>query len=257
MSAGPARTREPLFMETLLVLGLSLGRSAVYSILEIVNRLTYQVPLNEQTTSMNTSTTPDRPWLDLVYQLARYGFMFVPPLLCGYLLATRRPPSDSPWRSLGLMGDRKAGDLVAGTVLAALVGIPGLAFYLFARHIGINTTVQPANLTQVWWTIPVYCLAALANAVLEEVVMIGYLFARWKQSGWRPAEIIVTSAVIRGFYHLYQGFGGFIGNLVMGVAMGWLYRRSGRLWPLIVAHTVLDIVAFIGYALLADTLSWL
>lgn len=244
-------------METLLVLGLSLGRSAVYSILEIVNRLTYQVPLNEQTTSMNTSTTPDRPWLDLVYQLARYGFMFVPPLLCGYLLATRRPPSDSPWRSLGLMGDRKAGDLVAGTVLAALVGIPGLAFYLFARHIGINTTVQPANLTQVWWTIPVYCLAALANAVLEEVVMIGYLFARWKQSGWRPAEIIVTSAVIRGFYHLYQGFGGFIGNLVMGVAMGWLYRRSGRLWPLIVAHTVLDIVAFIGYALLADTLSWL
>jgi len=40
-----ARTRPRLVLETLLILGISLGKSAVYSILNIINRLTYQVPL--------------------------------------------------------------------------------------------------------------------------------------------------------------------------------------------------------------------
>ena len=28
--------------------------------------------------------------------------------------------------------------------------------------------------------------------------------------------ILIVSALIRGSYHLYQGFGGFVGNLIMG-----------------------------------------
>ena len=92
-------------------------------------------------------------------------------------------------------------------------------------------------------------LAAAQNAVLEEVVMIGYLFARWGEAGWGTWRIIVTSAVIRGSYHLYQGFGGFVGNLVMGLLFGWLYPRTKRVMPLVVAHTILDVVAFVGDAL--------
>lgn len=65
------------------------------------------------------------------------------------------------------------------------------------------------------------------------------------------------SALIRGAYHLYQGFGGFLGNLVMGLVFGLVYRRTGRVGPLIVAHTLLDVVAFVGYALLRGHLSWL
>ena len=38
--------------------------------------------------------------------------------------------------------------------------------------------------------------------------------------------VIVTSALIRGSYHLYQGFGGFVGNVVMGVIFGWFYTRT-------------------------------
>lgn len=257
MPASPAKGPDRLFVETMLVLGLSLGRSAIYSVLSIINKLTRAEPLNQQTTTMNTSTTPDRPWLDLAYQLVGYGLMFVAPLLCGYLLATRRPPASNAWISLGLAKDHLGRDFATGFALAAGIGIPGLAFYLLAREIGINTNVSPANLSEFWWTIPLYCLAALVNAVLEEVVMIGYLFARWRQCGWGSGEIIATSAIIRGSYHLYQGFGGFIGNLVMGAAMGWLYNRTKRLWPLIVAHTLLDIAAFVGYALLAGALSWL
>jgi hypothetical protein len=43
----------------------------------------------------------------------------------------------------------------------------------------------------------------------------------------------------------------------MGVLFGWLYVRWGRVTPLVVAHTVLDVVAFVGYAVLAGRVSWL
>ena len=100
-------------------------------------------------------------------------------------------------------------------------------------------------------------LAAAQNAVLEEVVMVGYLFSRWGSVGWGKWRIILTSALIRGSYHLYQGFGGFVGNLVMGIIFGWFYTRTKRVMPLVVAHTILDVVAFVGYALLKDRIGWL
>ena len=54
--------------ETWLVLGVSLGASAVWSLLRIVDKLTRAEALGSQTTAMNSSVTPDRPWLDLAYQ---------------------------------------------------------------------------------------------------------------------------------------------------------------------------------------------
>jgi membrane protease YdiL (CAAX protease family) len=68
------------------------------------------------------------------------------------------------------------------------------------------------------------------------------------------AVVIAASAVLRGSYHLYQGFGGFIGNAVMGVAFAALFVRTRRVGPLIVAHTILDVVAFVGYALFGGRL---
>lgn len=249
--------RRMLLIETVVVLGLSLGRSAVYSVLDIIEKLSRPQPLNQQTTTMNTSVTPDRTWLDFAYQLAANLFPFFIPALCLYLVWRVRPPRASAWASLGIGGDRKTRDILWGVGLAAGIGIPGLAFYIFARQIGINTNVAAANLTSIWWAIPMYCLAALMNGVLEEVVMIGYLFARWRQAGWGQWWIIVVSALVRGSYHLYQGFGAFAGNVVMGLAMGWFYKKTGRLWPLIIAHTLLDIASFVGYSLLHGKVGWL
>ena len=148
-------------------------------------------------------------------------------------------------------------DLWRGVLLAAAIGLPGLALYAAAKALDLNTTIAAANLAGAWWTIPVLVLAAAQNAVLEEVVMVGYLFSRWGSVGWGKWRIILTSALIRGSYHLYQGFGGFVGNLVMGIIFGWFYTRTKRVMPLVVAHTILDVVAFVGYALLKSRLGWL
>lgn len=240
--------------ETWLVLGVSLGSSALYALLRIVDRLTRPEPLGSQTAAMNTSVTPDRPWLDLAYQLLGIGLALVPAFLALHLL---RRDDARAHLTMGFDLRRPAGDLWRGLVLAAVVGIPGLGFYLLARELGFNTTVATANLGDAWWTVPVLVLAAAQNAVLEQVVMIGYLFRRWSEAGWGRWRIITVSALIRGTYHVYQGFGAFLGNVAMGLLFGWLYTRTRRLMPLVVAHTVLDVVAFVGYAVLSDRVTWL
>jgi membrane protease YdiL (CAAX protease family) len=103
----------------------------------------------------------------------------------------------------------------------------------------------------------VLVLSALQNAVLEEVLVAGYLLHRLRQLGWGDGRALVLSAVLRGSYHLYQGLGGFAGNLVMGLVFGRLYQRWGRVGPLVVAHTLMDTVAFVGYAYLAGRVGWL
>ena len=119
--------------------------------------------------------------------------------------------------SIGFDLRRPGFDLARGFGAAALIGIPGLAFYFAARQLGINTNVAPANLAENWWTVPVLVLLAVKNAVLEEVRMVGFLFTRWAQTGQTMWTIVVISAVVRDIYHLYQGWGGFAGNLLMGL----------------------------------------
>lgn len=87
--------------------------------------------------------------------------------------------------------------------------------------------------------------------------MVAYLLTRWRQCGWRPGAAVAVSALLRGSYHLYQGFGGLLGNAVMGAACCLYWTRTRRLWPLIVAHTLLDVFSFVGYALLHGVVGWL
>ncbi|GAA2020550.1 type II CAAX endopeptidase family protein [Terrabacter terrae] len=253
----PAAVAEPavrrgLRRETVLVLAVSLGSSAVYAVLSIIEKLTRPVPLSQQTTAMNQSATPGRPWLDLAYQLAGIVLPLAAVALALYLLNhVRRPAADvRAGRFIGLDRREPGRDLLRGAGLAALIGIPGLGFYFLAKAIGINTQVAAANLQAVWWSAPVLVMAAVENALLEEVVMVGYLFTRWRQTGWGWPLVIGVSALIRGSYHLYQGFGGFAGNIVMGLVLGLVFVRTRRVMPLVVCHALLDTVAFVGYSVL-------
>jgi membrane protease YdiL (CAAX protease family) len=247
-------SRRTLGTEVLLVLGVSLGQSGVFALLSLISALTKPQPLSQQTQTVVQSVTPDRPWLDLAIQLASIGFGVVPALMAVHLLRRDR---DSAAATLGLVPRRVGFDLGTGAALAALIGVPGLGLYYAARALGLNVNVVPTNLSAAWWTVPVLLLAAVENGVLEEVVVVGYLTTRLSQIGWRPAAIVAASALLRGSYHLYQGFGAFVGNAVMGVVFTLFFLRLRRVGPLVVAHTLLDTVAFVGYALLYRYLPFL
>jgi membrane protease YdiL (CAAX protease family) len=235
--------------EIAIVLGLSLGASAVYSVVSIANRLTREEALSEQTATLNTSLSP-RPNFDLVYQVLGVLFDLMPVALVAFLLWQASRPHLS---RLGIDFTRVGRDALGGVALVVAIGIPGLGVYLGGRALGISVDVVPTALDAYWWTVPVLLLSALRAGITEEVIVIGYLYARLGDLGWGRWQIILGSAVLRGSYHLYQGFGAFIGNLAMGIAFGWLYTRFGRLLPLVIAHFLLDAAIFIGYPWAAVT----
>ncbi len=253
VTAGAVAARRTRW-EIVIVLGLSLGASAVYAAISLIAKLTEPGKLSQQTATLNQSYTP-RPLLDLTYQLTGILFALVPVALVVYLLSEG---GRSAVRRLGIDLRSRAQvvhDLAWGAGLAAAIGIPGLGLYYLAKAVNLNATVVPTSINEHWWTLPVLVLSAMQNALLEEVVVVGYLMTRLRQLGWTPAWVLTASAVLRGSYHLYQGFGAFVGNAVMGLVFAGYFQRRNRILPLVIAHTLLDVVAFVGYALLKDHLN--
>ena len=243
-------TRRALRIEIAVVLAVTFGLSAYSALLNLVEAVL--LGLSGQVVALNPRRSPfDLIDLGLnlawVFQLLAWGALGV------YLL----------WRSgigpsqIGLGRLQWRPDLLGGLGLAALIGLPGLAFYLLSRVLGMNASVEPAELYDTWWRIPVLLLVAFGNGWAEEVIVVGFLFTRLRQLSVSPVVAVVLTSVLRGLYHLYQGFGAGLGNLAMGLVFGYVYVRTGRLWPLVVAHAVIDAVAFVGYALAAGHLSWL
>ncbi|MDR6985712.1 membrane protease YdiL (CAAX protease family) [Paenarthrobacter nitroguajacolicus] len=245
-------SRRRLRAEVLIVLGLSLGQSAVYSVVQLLDKMT-RAPLADATSTLNRSQST-REYFDLTYQLLDIIFALVPVALVFYFLSTylqanRDDEGGSAFARLGFNFARPGKDLLQGVGLAAAIGIPSLGLYAAGRALGITTAIVPSGLDAYWWTVPVLILSAIRHAIVEEVIVVGYLLDRFGKFGWSMPVAIVVSAVLRGSYHLYQGFGPFIGNVVMGLVFAWIYTKTKRVMPLVIAHALLDIVAFVGFSL--------
>jgi membrane protease YdiL (CAAX protease family) len=237
----PSRRR--LWWEIAIVLGLSLGQYAVYAIVQLADSLTRATPLSRQTTTLNP-TLNSREVFDLIYQLLALIFDVAPVVLVCFLLWNLTTPHLS---RLGIDARRPWGDAWRGVLLVLVIGIPGIVVYLGGKALGVGLTVDAAGLNSFWWTIPVLLLSALRAGVQEEVIILGYLFERLRELGWGRWRIIVAAALLRGSYHLYQGFGAFVGNFLMGMLFGFLYTRTRRVLPFVVAHFLLDAAIFVGY----------
>ncbi len=246
------RERRLLVTELLVVFTVTLGLSGLRSLLSLVDALASTVPLDQRQVAIDAPQARD-PWVDLASQLAS-GLALVAWASLGLLLLVR---SGRGPRAIGLDGRRPGRDAAAAVGLAALIGIPGLGFYLLVRAAGLNLTVVPSALDDHWWTVPVLVGSAVANAWAEEVLVVGYLLTVLRRLGVPENRALLIAAVLRGAYHLYQGFGGGVGNLMMGLVFGRVWQRTGRLWPLVGAHALIDVVAFVGSALLAGALPFL
>ena len=235
--------RARLRAEILIVLGLSLGASAIYSIVSIADSMTRTESIASQTTTLNRSLNA-RPTFDLIYQFLGIFFDLVSVALVVFLLWNGVRPHLA---RLGIDFSRAGRDALSGVALALVIGVPGILLYFAGRALGLSLHVVPTALDAHWWTIPILLLSAVRAGVTEEVIAVGYLFARLRDLGWGTWSIIMSTALLRGSYHLYQGASAFIGNLAMGVLFGWLYSRFGRLLPLVIAHVAIDTAIFVGY----------
>ncbi|MFN2591022.1 MAG: CPBP family intramembrane glutamic endopeptidase [Actinomycetota bacterium] len=224
--------RRTLTEEVAVVLALSLLHSAVDALLSLL-----EAPV---TPSVAVALFPS---LDLARQLVSIVFALAPVALVLHLIRRSR----EPWDAFGLSTRAIGADVRWGLVLAAAVSAAGLGLYLGAIALDVNRSVIPVPPLGHWWTIPVLVFGSAQNALLEEVIVVGYLIRRLRQLGVGGAAALATSAVLRGSYHLYQGWGGFVGNLLLGLLFGWIFLRWRRTWPLVVAHFLIDTAAGVAY----------
>ena len=230
--------------ELWLVVMLSLGASAIYSLLSLLRKLTSEEGLAGSTTTINRPLAQE-PWLDLLSQLASISLSLVPILLALYFLR-------QDGISLGLKPRWK--DLLHALALAALIGVPGIGLYFLALELGLTSTVVPSSLGEHFWTVPILLLAALRAGLLEEIIAVGFVMKKLKliSPTLTLVVVILISALFRASYHLYQGYSAFLGNFVMGLVFAYYFHKTGRVVPLVIAHTLMNSVVFVGYPLVGS-----
>ena len=232
--------------ELWLVLMVSLGASSIYAVLSLLRKLSSQQGLAGSVTTIN-APRDEQPWLDAVSQLAAISLSLVPVLLALYFLRLDK-------LSIGLVPNRR--DWLLGIGLPLAVGIPGIGLYVLALQLGLTSRIIPSTLGDYWWTPIILFLAALRSGLQEEVIAVAFLA---KKLGLIRPEItilavVVISSAFRASYHLYQGFSAFLGNFIMGLVFAYIFMKTGRVAPLVIAHTVMNTAVFIGFPLVS---AWL
>ncbi len=124
----------------------------------------------------------------------------------------------------------------------------GLTACMFLSHWAARTTVAHvfwplqrsssstlgsvrANVS-VWIILP----GTLASVVFQETLMRGYIVGRLRGlmgSAWMP---VVTSSILFGLWHLYEGPTGTAGAFIDGILFAIVFARTQRLWPMLAAH---------------------
>jgi membrane protease YdiL (CAAX protease family) len=249
-----AKPRETYGWEVIAVLGVSFAASGLYALLNLIKtEITVQGGIGAAIVPVVQAPSTPHPWLDLAFDLADVLTGLGPPLL-GLVLLYRT--FGRPGFGIGL--DRlRIREVWGGVGLTALIGIPGLALLYVGHVLKFNGHIEAVDFPNIWYRVPVLLLDAFQNGAAEEIVVLAFVLTRLRQLGWSNERALITSATLRGSYHLYQGWGGFAGNFVMGLIFGWLFQRTKRVWPFVVAHTLLDAFSFVGYVYLSSHISWI
>lgn len=157
--------------------------------------------------------------------------------------------------SLGAMLGRLRGKDV---LLGVAIGV-GLLVALFAgQFLGnllmyggpppVGQSWDPAFRMPLWYGLWCIAVMPITIALAEEVLYRGYLQPRWSDriGGW-PAMLLVS--LFFGAQHIafalsspQAAFVRVLGTFLGGLLLAWLFRRTGRLWPLIIGHWLADVV---------------
>jgi CAAX protease family protein len=92
---------------------------------------------------------------------------------------------------------------------------------------------------------PYFALAVTAG-ICEEFLYRGFLMAALNQAGIGSWAVVAISSAFFGLAHTYQGRSGVVGTTLMGLVFGAARAGSQSLVPVVVWHSVVDLVAGIA-----------
>jgi uncharacterized protein len=253
--AAPPAGREHYGLEVVAVLAVSYGFSGLTALLTFIrNEVQTQGHLANAAPAVAVAGSQSTyPWLDIADDLTQVLGGLAAPFLAIVLLL--RTPAG---RGLGIGLDRlRSLDVVQGLGFCALIGLPGIGLVWAAHAYGLNTQLAIVDFPNVWYRVPMLLLNAAQDGIAEEIVVGAFVLTRLRQLGWSDSRALGTAAVLRGSYHLYQGIGGFLGNVVMGLIFGWWFQRTRRVLPLLIAHFLIDAISFIAVVYLRSRIPWI
>lgn len=242
----------------------------MYAVVRLWER--YWMDRADSTVTLNQAQAQE-PLFDLIYQLLGIFFALVPVALV-VLLFVQQGRNFGTESGLIPRKEHAVKDWLHGVGLFLLIGVGTVMVYQLSRVLGISPQVQYAAGTDFWHEIPVLILRSVENGLLEEVIVVAYLALRVKDLvGLGPAGsgstgsgstarlagstvwiFLVATSLLRASYHLYQGVGAGVGNFLMGLIFGAYFLKRPRVLPLVIAHTLLDVVGFVGFRLLGPFL---
>jgi CAAX protease family protein len=133
-----------------------------------------------------------------------------------------------------------------GLAFLAEVACYAALFALAKAAPGFTKAMVAAQATPGGFGLATLLVLSIVNPIFEEIFVCGYVVTVLKERADVPTAIII-SVTIRLLYHLYQGTIAFVGIVPFGFVLAWWYARTGRLWPVIVAHALADFIALVGY----------
>jgi len=84
---------------------------------------------------------------------------------------------------------------------------------------------------------------SFAIGLSEEIVVRAYLIPRLEEAFHSTIGAVVATSLMFASYHINQGASHTTSVFVFGLAYGIAFAWLRRLWPLVIAHTLADIVA--------------
>ena len=149
---------------------------------------------------------------------------------------------------LGLTVQNRASIVVASVMGAALIAV---LQWLNLRRVGripvesrgplqvLAERILPQSTVEL---LP-YLALAITAGLCEEFLYRGFAMAVFMRVGFQPWAVVLVSSVLFGLAHSYQGRGGVVMTLLIGILLGSSRLAYGSLVPAIFWHSAVDVVA--------------
>ena len=146
-------------------------------------------------------------------------------------------------QSLGL--EAHARDVLVGLALAVAVHFMYQAAWQLASGIFPRLPIPRAATGSPGISLINFAVTCILNPLFEEIFVCGYVIVALKERRGQWTAINVSVA-IQLIYHLYQGAVGVLSIVPAGLIFAYWYARTGRLWPAIVAHGILNFFSLLA-----------
>lgn len=137
--------------------------------------------------------------------------------------------------------------LLGWTILLCAAGLAIIVvFHVGARSLGVlDSDLLVQLLPTTGRERGAFALLSVAAGTGEELAYRGYVILFLAPVVGVVGAAVISTAVF-GVMHAYQGIIGIIRTALMGGVLAWGFLAAGSLWPAILAHTLIDLIAGIA-----------